>query len=364
MLSIQLRRLPLARGRVLLLDKPHTTPILEDCIVWQIHPSYCSLEQAMGVIFEIIQPETRASSPKEGQGRKDRSDNRLPIVNVFGALKGRYAKVLVEFWEGRVTPPDSLNCAIVLTARMMPSYFSQPEDAMQCIEGLIDTLPDVGFSDRLSTGRRSEVGRVVRACVHAAYDGNGHQRDAELSNRKLRSVFAAWERKGFSLIDRSTWDRCVCTVQPAKECAWTDEDKSALAYLAKILHVDVHVASHAAGRFLSVLVGHATGEMSVMYVKNMLADCGVKCGHHGKVNEFLGALRQAGWIEQIGGHVVGRRGRKWQIGQRMRHKFLQSPIHTPNPSPYLSLCPIVPDDTVMDVQECEGEGEIISVVGL
>ena len=130
-------RLPLARGRVTFLDKSYEKVDLGTYVGWQIEPTYCSVEEAMETIFSIIQP-VDGSQPKK-QKEKSKPQNPTPKVaaeSVFGKLRGRYAQVLVDFWTGRNNPPDSLNCAIILTARMMPYYFDDPDDAIDFIEGL------------------------------------------------------------------------------------------------------------------------------------------------------------------------------------------------------------------------------------
>ncbi len=39
-------------------------------------------------------------------------------------MKNCYRQKLVDFWNGKVTPADSLNVGIVLTARMLPFYMT------------------------------------------------------------------------------------------------------------------------------------------------------------------------------------------------------------------------------------------------
>lgn len=343
-------RLPLASGRITLLEKPYEKVGLRKYVDWQTGPTYCSVDGAMQAIFNVIVP-INAPPPKgeKKSGNTGASASKAAPDNVFGPIKGRYAQVLVDFWNGVNNPPDSLNAAIILTARMMPYYFHDAGEAVYFIEELIDALPDVAFSDRLSGGKRNEVSRVVRQSIGVVYNGNRHQRDPELSNAKLAKVFKAWQRKGFSLVDRTTWGKCGSgsSVVVHDTFSWSADDIPALTYLAKILHVDVSTASDATRQLLCGLSNHTTGEMTVTYVKKGLVDCGIKCGHHGKVNEYISALAQAGWIEQVAAHVVKRRGRCWRIGERMRHKFATIPSTlTTNPLPHLSLDPIINNEEV------------------
>lgn len=207
-----------------------------------------------------------------------------------------------------------MNCAIALTARMMPYYFDAPNHAIDFIEALIDGLPDVSFCDRIANGNRKEVSSEVCRAVVIACAGNGHQHDPEQSKEKLDKTFAAWQRKGFSLVDRSTWGYVnrarEFVIPPPISCSatfsWTDDELHALTYFAKILKVDVQTTADATRTLLSSLANHPTGEMTLKYVRNHLESYGIKCGHHGKVNDYIAALVQVGWISQIGSFVKGR----------------------------------------------------------
>jgi hypothetical protein len=325
-------RLPFARNRVVFLDKPCAK--LDTYIEWQIEPHYCPVEDVLAEIFKVIQPMAAAQPAQEEKEKKPKEKSE--VEHVFGSLRGRYAKVLIDFWLGRNNPPDSLNCAVVLTARMMPFYFpDDPDGATDYVEGLIDDLPDISFSDRLSGGKRKVVSHIVRQAIKAAYEGNGHQQAPELSTSKLAKTFRAWESKGFSLVDRSTWQ--IPGLALGNDFSFSDKELDAVAYFAKILNADVQIAADATRQLLRLLAVHPTGQLSVRFVKKLLVGLGVKCGHHGKVNEYLEALCQAGWISQVAGYVPGRRGRLWQVGERMVAKCC-SPSSYNNPSSASIIC--------------------------
>jgi hypothetical protein len=322
-------RLPLAKGRIVLLDQPCDD--LESYLEWQMEPHYCSLDNALAAIFKVILPLPMES--KDGKKEKKKKKILSEVERVFGSLRKRYAKVLVDFWLGRDNPPDSLNCAIMLTARMMPFYFKNRVNAVDYIEELIDSLPDCSFSNRLSNGKRKAVSRIVRQSLKAAYDGNGHQCDPQLSTEKLTKTFQAWQKKGFSLVDRSTWRDSGVVL--GRDFSFSDKELEGIAYFSQILKADMQTTADATRHLLRLLVGNPTGQMSVSYAKKLLIGFGIKCGHHGKVNEFLNALAQAGWIAQVGGYIPGRRGRLWQVGQRMLEKVASS--STTNKPPLASI---------------------------
>jgi len=341
-------RLPLAAGRAVLLDKPYPKISLREYVDWQAEPKYGALDDALGAIFGVIKP-SESQPPKAEANRRVVAEAKHATKNVFGPLKGRYAQVLVDFWTGKHCPPDSLNQAIVLTARMLPYYFPDPEQAVEFVEELIDKLPSETFSDRLAGGQRKEVSRVVRKTVQGVYDNNGHQRDPELSSNKLNKVFTAWQRKRFSLTDRSTWDKCA--VSNPNQIAWTDSDGAVLKVLAQILKADVDKTADATAHLLQQLINQPSKQISIKYLKQLLSTFGIKCGHHGKANNYLRALKQEGWIDKVMGHAVGRSGRRWCVGERMMARFATFfPTNTTKPLPYLYyLCPIIKSDPTNNV---------------
>jgi len=364
-------RLPLARGRITLLDKAYEKVDLRKYVDWQTAPTYCSVDEAMQALFDVIQP-IDAPAPKAEKNKANSiAAPNVPPEKVFGPLRGRFAQVLVDFWTGVNTPPDSMNAAILLTARMMPYYFSIVQAAVDFIEELIDGLPYVSFCDRLATGKRREVSSEVRRAVENVYSANGHQHNAAQSKKKLDATYTAWQRKGFSLVDRSTWGRCShASAVPTDAFAttsfsWAPEDIPALTYFAKLLHVDLSAAAAATRHLLLLLASHPTGEMAVSVARDQLASLGIKCKKHGKVNEYLNALAQAGWIEQVGNYVKGQKGRQWRIGERMWQKCTPASSTNNKTTPPSILCPLSESEAVNnmgDDPEIEGwDGDLWGV---
>ena len=83
---------------------------------------------------------------------------------------------------------------------MMPYYFDDPDEAIEFVEGLIDSLPDVSFCSRLCSGHRNEVSSEVRRSVEIAYAGNGHQHDPALSSRSSTKCSRRGIARAFRLL--------------------------------------------------------------------------------------------------------------------------------------------------------------------
>lgn len=123
-------------------------------------------------------------------------------INGSSVMKGRFALDIQEYWTGTNTPPDSLNRAILLIANIAPLYYSDHKSAISAIEALIDGLPDISFSDRLSSGNRAAVSRVV---VNSVLQTFADRQDSIESNATLAATYRVWTEKGFHPFNKSTW---------------------------------------------------------------------------------------------------------------------------------------------------------------
>lgn len=343
-------RLPLCAGRTMLLDRP--IPLVFDRRLKREtqdvigYVSWLSREEKQYMPAEDVynyvkvrlrtpkpKPDSVPANPESGEvnpapnpkGTKATSGS----LGSLGTMKGQYAKVLADFWQGRLTVADTLNTGIRLLALPLPYYFDTENDAIDLIERYVDELPDVTFSDRLTCGNRAEVSRVIRNTVRQVYNGNGGQPDPDLSTKKLQTTVAAWKRRGFDPTDKSTWDRAAAApaFTLAPEFYWTAEEVKKLGTVQRLLNVSLEVASEATKWFLRLVKGHK-GEIAVSFVKDALEGFGVKCGRNGKANQFLTLLRQLGWIcvvawEKWNSRESGRTGRArtYAIGEAMIHKF-------------------------------------------
>lgn len=290
-------RLPLARGRVTYLDQPLTgndAKVLEQYIWWLREPSYAPVEQVFKFICGHLQEQEQVVQQKQVSKAAAKKKAKC-VLGSLGKMKNCYRQKLVDFWTGKVTPADSLNTAIVLTARMLPFYYDDADEAIDFIEGLVDDLPDVDFSDRLSTGNRKEVSRAIRNSVYKVFDGNGGQPQIEESNAKLKFTKQAWDRAGFSLIDRSTWDRASSAL--GKHFAFTAAQFKALDYLADLLKVDLETCVEVTRQIIRI--GHTERELSIGYFAKVLKSFGIKVRHDGRVNQYLKALTEMGWLIKI-----------------------------------------------------------------
>ncbi len=295
-------RLPFARGRVTYTNEPLTgsdDKTFERYIEWLRHPTYASLEQ----VFKFICGQLVEEEKKEAVEKKPKQPKKVVpkvrkdvVLGSLGRMKNCFRQRLVEFWNGKMTPADTLNTAIALTARMLPFYYDSEEDAIEFLEGLVDDLPDTSFSDRLECGDRKGVSRVIRNTVRRVFDANGGQPRVEESNRKLLETKMAWDGAGFSLIDRSTWGRSSSSVGRYFNFISAMHIK-ALGYLAGILKTDITTCADATRQIIRIAFRER--QLPVAYVAAVLKSFGICVRHDGRVNEYITALRKMRWLVKV-----------------------------------------------------------------
>lgn len=357
-------RLPLCSGRTMLLDRPlplvfnqrmkREVQDVEGYVSWlsKDEKTYMPAEQVITYVKERLASLKPKVQPKTERQAKVTTTNEAATNGLadLGPMKGQFAQKLVAFWTGADTPPDSLNPWIGMTARVLPFYLDDQEDADALIERYIDELPDWSFSDRLSSGRRAEVSRVVTNTVKTVYRSNGYQADPATSTAKLQATVAAWKKRGFDPTDKTTWDRATINNLPevtVNNFFWKPEDVIKLGQLQAVLHASLETVS-CAMKYLLHLVKKHSGEIAVNLVKKVLEKFGIASGHHGKANLVMKLLCQWKWVyiraferwypQEEGGEKRAGRARSYGIGAEMTEKFeTKSDGNNTTTTPYLYI---------------------------
>jgi hypothetical protein len=309
-------RLPLGRGRTVLLDRPlgtvthrgKTLPDIHAYLRWMHDPNrtYMPVED----VIEYVQARLAGVVPKpknEAVHSVKGSEPPINSVKVFGPLKGRFRQVLIEFFTGKLAPKGSLNAGIVLGARAL--WLEQVgEDAAADILGeYVRDLPDVGVSGRLERAEYAEIDRVVRNTVRSVYRDNGGQADRDFSSALLARTAEAWRRAGFRFSDKSTWASANFVSETPQPVAFADELRRRVARpMADALKVSdfvlaVEVAEYVVG---VVAARQQTGAgLSVAYFKTVIEqEFGIPCGAHGKVNTVVKVMRRLELIKKVAAH--------------------------------------------------------------
>lgn len=354
-------RLPLCSGRTMLLDRPlplvfnkrmgREVQDVVGYVAWlsRDNKGYMPAEE----VFRYVKERLAAPKPKVQRETERPTAQKAKIgastggMADLGPMKGQFRQKLVEFWTGANTPPDSLNQGIVLLARVLPFYLDNEEDAVALIERYIDDLADWSFSDRLSSGNRAEVSRVVRNTVKTVYRSNGGQADPETSTQKLQATVAAWNKCGFDPTEKTTWSKGVNNLPDIQvnNFFWKGEDVIKLGELQAVLNTSLETASSAIKYLLNLVKKHS-GEIAISLVRKVLEKFGIACGHNGKANKLMSLLRQWNWIyiraferwypQDEGGEKRQGRARSYGVGAEMMDKFeAKSSGNNTTHTPYL-----------------------------
>ncbi len=124
-------RLPFARGRVTYLDEPLTgndAETFKQYIDWLHEPSYAPREQVFKFICDYLQEEEQKQQKQKKVATIKTKVKTKGFLGSLGKMKNCYRQKLMDFWNGKVTPADTLSTAIVLTARMLPFYYDDEDD--------------------------------------------------------------------------------------------------------------------------------------------------------------------------------------------------------------------------------------------
>lgn len=344
-------RLPFARGRSLYLNK--LLPLLTRgrkkvadvvrYLQWIDNPIYPDKEVVFRYVAERLRQGSRTDLNASSTIPRSNTPTIAPSARTsdLGRMKGRYAKVITEFWSGNNCPPDSLNKAIQLLALVTPYYFTSPTEAVQRIEQMVNELPDHSFSDRLLAGKRSKVHKVIRKDVASAFSGYSDQPRPEETKRSLDATFSSWRLKGFNPFDKASWaitqESLAFRLGPDFE--WSPDDTAHLEDMAMILKVDFVTCAKAIKHLVRIVEGHA-GELSIEAVKRVLEEHQIRCRskRHNKASKLMAHLRSIDWIYLAGrerweaGNPGGGKARAYGIGKGLAGKF--SSLSTPILSTY------------------------------
>lgn len=285
---------------------------------------------------------SRLALPVPDDRGRSTADGERPTEDVGEARphKKRLGQSLVAFWTGTDCPPDSLNKYILLTARML-RYEVSEQEAVGVLQTYIAEHPDPSFSDRLSSGQHAEVSRVIRNTVRAVYADNGGQADPETSTRILDKAHAYFQRVGFKLCDKTTWDRLGAAVTLlGPDFVWSDEEVDLIRQnLVPILKTDLATAAAATKHFLRFVQGQAGKEISRDNLPFILKDYELRIRKAKKKSAFLSRLIALNWLviskhHQWFARGSGRKGRarQYEIGPALVYKFDASEQVSINPN--------------------------------
>ncbi len=347
-------RLPLCRGRTMLLEKPLPLVVrrgkaVQDVVGYfkWLHArdrKYMAKDEVFDFAVERLDlscssdnAERRTKEPggstKTGDGKAGRKAASLP-------MKGRTRGAIVGFWSrGEAGHFVHLNAAIAVTLRALYFEGLEQEEAVELIIKYVDELDNIDLSTRLANNN-ADIYRITRNSANRIWRANGAQVNTEVSAGKWRAVIERWRVIGFLVSDKSTWSNEDAHLGTAVDCEdiqfSPDERRLLVDEMVPVLvgkkqarkEAKQQVAVEAVKFFLRYVKCH-DGEIARDSLPTILQDFDLKLGMDSKKQTFLNLLRKWGWIyiraeywhpAQQGKEGRGR-ARAYGIGPAMARKF-------------------------------------------
>ncbi len=348
-------RLPLARGRIVLLDKPlhlvwrkgKLRQDVEGYANWLLNRNrqYMDKDAVLSFVLERLDLGCAAEHcgsatvPKIGDLAKNvgaKEDRRKT-----GKLRGKTRGELVKLWtNAELGLFKHFNAGVMVTLKGLHAQGFTEDDAVEIVMRFVDELPDVSICSRLPDKREmvdADIRRIAQGIWQSA------------PTYTWQVVAFEWEKIGFQLGDKATWDarrEAPPPVVPSEiEIMFTDEEKQLLRErLAPIVFGEKQAKKpekqESLFRAMAFFLRYVKGcerEIPESAIPSILGDYGLKLRNHDKQTAFFRCLRQMEWLyvaveydhpRKKGGGVT-HRARRYGIGKAVAYKFGE-------PAPFLS----------------------------
>lgn len=301
-------RLPLCRGRMVLIDRP--LPDLDgkadvvSFIEWVQDERRKNMTVADLLDFyreRLVRAEQveQSSSPVAEAERPE---------DGLGPLKRRTWRVLTGYWLGHSQPEGCLNRVLVISARILFFEGLSKDKAESLLLDYATRIPTPVSARIADPTRRRELEKAVHDAVEVAFNGNVGQADPELSDEKLRRSVATWSGKGLFLSDQSTWGTTY-SHEPLPNVELSESQKQAVAsYLVPLLSThDCHgqdskvAAVQVATKAVAFVMKMEKGECPIsisLWQKFLTEDCKLRVGKKAKATKIVQCLVEIGLIQR------------------------------------------------------------------
>ena len=320
-------RLPLCRGREMLLDKPlapvtHRKKQVQDVvgyIRWLEDPDrkYMPKERVLDYLhyfaWETGAPSRKAPQKPEGSRVGDIDQRRW---------RGNMRRWLFEFWIEGNANDRPLNEHIAVLSRLAAAHgYSEPE-VRERLSALVRALPAcaASCSSRLLKRKYRKIDGVIRCTAKYACQNNGHQRDAEASTEIFQAALMRWP--DLDPLDPSTWTAPAEKVTVTPD--WSDKQRRRLcAFFRRPLFVkdDGLIIRFIDGIVNLTLAKEKQGdgwgkEYLMKWMKDQFPE--IKCAKDEKRQRIIKCLEDEGIIRVIARGRAGMYATHWTLGNVAR----------------------------------------------
>ena len=347
-------RLPLARGRIMLLDRPlelvqQRGRMVQDVagyMNWLKDPkrSYMAKDEVFRYVVERLNflGSPSISTPKDElkEEKEPVGENVAPPAStekpVF--LKNRTRGAIVGYWlRGEKDLFRHLNSAILVTLRALQAEGIEKEKAVEIVANYADNLPNKDISSRLT----EDFPAVVRDINRAADRVWREATEDTKSGRKWRAVVDHWGKVGFRVSEKVTWsveNKSLEVIVDCDEIEFTDNERNLIIKeLAPLLVGKKQAAKKEKQQEVITAVAYflryvrcCDREIPRNALPKILSDFGLRVKNHDKQSGFFQLLLDWGWIYLRadyycpmvhGGKSRKGRARSYGIGPAMASKF-------------------------------------------
>lgn len=299
-------RLPLCKGYQMLLDRPlpltevrgKQTQDVVGYVNWLNDPSRKYMPKQD--ILDLLKNNLGISNTKTPVVKspvivaKQISKQKTP--SEIGSLKGCCRQKVVGFWSGTFNPKGSLNPFIMVSARILFFEGVAEESAVELLMEYVRAIPTdaYGCSKRLADEDWSSIDLSIQNDVTKAYSNNAGQKDSDVSSAKLKMAVACWQKIGFRLSDRTTWNHDGKRFEDIIQICWSDEEKKNISCILgpALGRKHAHLACDVAGGIVKLVARQHALEngMGYGYWATFLKDqYGISCGNRNKVARIIRA---------------------------------------------------------------------------
>lgn len=362
------QRLPLARRRIILLDKPlhfvwRQGKLRQDVVGYldwlaDHERQYMDREDVLAFVLERLDLSCAAEDGGNAPARQiDDSARQITTEKKRrkkGKLRGKTRGELVNLWtNAELGLFEHFNAGVMVTLKALHAQGATEDKAVETVMQFVDELPDVSVCSRLPDKRErvdTDILRIARGIW---------QNDPSYT---WQVVASEWEKIGFRLADKTTWDarrEAPPPVVPADvDITFTAEEQKVLVEkLAPIVFGEKQSQKpekqerlfRAMAFFLRYIKG-CDRELPVSALPSILEGFDLKLRNHDKQTAFFDCLREMEWLyiavdydhPRKKGGGQNRRARRYGIGKAMAYKFGETAssfsfLHPPQPMELYSV---------------------------
>ena len=391
------QRLPLAKGRIVLLDKPlhfvwrrgKLRQNVEGYLDWLAdrERQYMDKDAVLSFVLERLDLSCAAencdiASAQQGDDPTKHVTTKKKSRKK-GKLRGKTRGELVRLWtKGELGLFEHFNAGVMVTLKVLHAQGVREVNAVETVMHFVDELPDVSLCSRLPD-KREMVDTDIRRIARRIWQDE--------PSYTLQVVASEWANIGFQLADKTTWDarrEAPPPVVPADvEVTFTEDEKQLLVEkLAPIVFGEKQAKKpekqgrliRAMAYFLRYIKG-CDRELPVSALPSILESFDLKIRNHGKQTAFFKCLLEIEWLyvsveydhPRKRGGGQNRRARRYGIGKAMAYKFGESApslsfLHPPQQMELYSVSRFRRADPRLDEipsfdDQIEGSDEVHSV---